>query len=846
MPIARFEMPDGRIGRFEVPEGTTPEDAQRLIEEQVQSAGKNVTTQDRVKMLLPFGEKVVPMLEQAGPAAKDVAMAPVRAMLAVGKLPANVARLAGYGKPAQMIEQADLAAKEYSAPQEGFMGTRGPISTAASLGGDIVSGGALLKGLQLAAAPLKTVPMFQPAAQFISKSPTTQATIGGGTLGAMGAEEADPLSLLKSTGLGAGFGAAGQTIATGLGKVMNPALERLKQLRAAGIDTTKLEKEGTMGQVLGGRTQQAENLLSLLPFGGVTSKIQQGAKAFDEAAALRQAGIKTSQKTAEQGLTEGGERAISTQKAALQSQMANLDDRFQNFVQKTTQNLDQKQGQFSTPIINRALANINQKLPDNVSGTRGIEEAQKLISNAYDDVLTKIGEVKITPQAAKSLDDLKTAYKRKLGGENSENYNRFAAYIDELLESGGESRLLDAKQWQVKLQDLGTDSYNYSSSSNAAQREYGQALKELKNKWMQLIEDSTGSAEIKAINKAHSEFQAPQRAASYVASITKGGEFDPKQLLNAIKAGTSTKRFAAGTDDLQKQTTKAFQEMAKERAALKAQHEDFAKQLKQKKSQMGQEFAGKKQQTKRNVASQKELTKLEADLEKQAVKDIGEEVKEGANATYAQNRLAYGLTGLGGAGYGASKLFGLSPELSALAAGTGIIGTRALYSQPMQSLIKKAAVAPRSEAVQQLGTSLQQAAPAIGVGAAAARENVPEPQGNLPGFKEGGSTTPAWQRKEGKNPEGGLNALGRASYNRETGGKLKAPQPEGGSRKKSFCARMGGMKKKLTSSKTANDPDSRINKALRKWKCQVTSYNAYRAILPHLAESHQPKMVVWS
>lgn len=87
------------------------------------------------------------------------------------------------------------------------------------------------------------------------------------------------------------------------------------------------------------------------------------------------------------------------------------------------------------------------------------------------------------------------------------------------------------------------------------------------------------------------------------------------------------------------------------------------------------------------------------------------------------------------------------------------------------------------------------------------------------GYKEGGSTTPAWQRKEGKSPSGGLNALGRASYKRETGGELKAPQPEGGSRKKSFCARMGGMKKKLTSSKTANDPDSRINKALRKWKC---------------------------
>lgn len=85
-------------------------------------------------------------------------------------------------------------------------------------------------------------------------------------------------------------------------------------------------------------------------------------------------------------------------------------------------------------------------------------------------------------------------------------------------------------------------------------------------------------------------------------------------------------------------------------------------------------------------------------------------------------------------------------------------------------------------------------------------------------MKNGGKT-PAWQRKEGKNPSGGLNAKGRASYNRETGGNLKAPQPQGGSRKKSFCARMSGMKKKLTSSKTANDPNSRINKSLRKWKC---------------------------
>ena len=78
--------------------------------------------------------------------------------------------------------------------------------------------------------------------------------------------------------------------------------------------------------------------------------------------------------------------------------------------------------------------------------------------------------------------------------------------------------------------------------------------------------------------------------------------------------------------------------------------------------------------------------------------------------------------------------------------------------------------------------------------------------------------TGAWQRKEGKSPSGGLNAKGRASLKAE-GHNIKPPQPGGGPRKKSFCARMSGMKKKLTSAKTANDPNSRINKSLRKWKC---------------------------
>ena len=85
-------------------------------------------------------------------------------------------------------------------------------------------------------------------------------------------------------------------------------------------------------------------------------------------------------------------------------------------------------------------------------------------------------------------------------------------------------------------------------------------------------------------------------------------------------------------------------------------------------------------------------------------------------------------------------------------------------------------------------------------------------------YNGGGSA--AWQRKEGKSPSGGLNKKGRASYKAQTGGRLKAPTKSNTSgRRKSFCSRMGGMKKKLTSAKTARDPNSRINKSLRKWDC---------------------------
>ena len=75
--------------------------------------------------------------------------------------------------------------------------------------------------------------------------------------------------------------------------------------------------------------------------------------------------------------------------------------------------------------------------------------------------------------------------------------------------------------------------------------------------------------------------------------------------------------------------------------------------------------------------------------------------------------------------------------------------------------------------------------------------------------------SPIWQKKEGKNQAGGLNAKGRASYNRETGGNLKAPVKSGTNpRRVSFAARFAGMKGAM---KKPNGEPTRKALALKAW-----------------------------
>jgi hypothetical protein len=83
-----------------------------------------------------------------------------------------------------------------------------------------------------------------------------------------------------------------------------------------------------------------------------------------------------------------------------------------------------------------------------------------------------------------------------------------------------------------------------------------------------------------------------------------------------------------------------------------------------------------------------------------------------------------------------------------------------------------------------------------------------------------------WQKANREDKTDGLSQKAVNAYRRENpGSKLqtavteKNPEGKRSQRRKSFCSRMSGMKKRLTSAETARDPDSKINKALRRWNC---------------------------
>jgi len=311
------------------------------------------------------------------------------------------------------------------------------------------------------------------------------------------------------------------------------------------------------------------------------------------------------------------------------------------------------------------------------------------------------------------------------------------------------------------------------------------------------------------------EHELPQKLLSKVESMRKGEPTGAQFLIDEdLKKLEKIKQLGGGEYQLSG-SGKGQLMLPPDEAARKT--EETTQRAQQAAKQRAERLMKAEELRKAEAAKAAEAAGAPKEVAKRAVQKTGN-VMHKATSGFVANPLLRAATGFG-AGYGISDAAQRAEKGDygrAAISGLGALGDIATMTRHPIAMPIGAAVGTAAPLVNMYLDELEKEGKLPFQGTL---EKVEEKTKAKKKMKEGGSTTPAWQRKEGKSPSGGLNALGRASYKRETGGTLKAPQPEGGSRKKSFCARMGGMKKKLTSSKTANDPDSRINKALRKWKC---------------------------
>ena len=696
-------------------------------------------TPDTDTMYSPEGVPLVTPTTQAEPTGTagtvaktlgSVTGAPVRAAMSLTKPVANVMNWFGVSEPLKAVKQMDTGIKEQG-PE--MLGLKDPLGSTASLAADLWGAGKLFQGAGKLATPITSaVPALKPVTQAIANSPFLQSTVGGAGLGALGSESGSPADIAKEALIGGTLGGATHGMFTGAGKVLDPALERFKQLRALGLSKEQILKDTTIGQLLGGTTQKIENLMSALPFGGAASKIQAGKESLQGAGSELSKNItkeaadaakiaELNKISATTGLDTAHKTAIDVGKQGLDTKHSIWDQRLNDYLTKTAQNLDTKHGAYSEVPINRALSHIGEKLEPNLNGQQQIAKAQELIGNKYNAALSEIGEVNVGYKVKDKFDELLDENKRFLGGKDSDNYFKFKEDIDSLFPAEGQAPILTAEQWHTKFKDLGEKANNYASSSSASDREYGKALKSLKNEWMNLIEESSGSEKIKAANAAHSALQAPQRAASYIKSALEGGNFDPKQLLQAIGSESSKRRFAAGESNMQKEASEAYTKMMAERNSLKAHHEDVKKQLEARKEAEKRAFKERNKVQAKNLASQKQYIGLGTDAEKEAAKAAARANKENlekgiADATksdaqkYAENRVMYGLTGLGGLG-AAGHYLNIPIEAQAGLAG-GLLGASNLaYSKPVQEFLKNRAVADRSQFARGLGKALKENAP---------------------------------------------------------------------------------------------------------------------------------------
>lgn len=633
----------------------------------------------------------------------------------VARIPANLMNMAGVEGPSKFVKAVDEGAKNLTESA----GYTGMLPGLANLGGEIALGGGALKLASKAAPVLEAIPGGAAMVKGIKESPSAQAILGGMGLGAAGSS-GSAYDVAKEASLGGIFGLGGQAVASTLGHAAAPVLSRYKELKGLGYSDAEILKDSTIGQLLGGNVQKLENLLSDIPFSGVAKSIEKGTKSLYGALESKLAPIFQRQKSAENVLDTSMDYLKAAETRALNDAAGEA-----QLAIKARQNAEMAAHKATgadvhVPALNYALEPLGKTIDPKLTGHEANNQMIGFIKDAYKESLGGMSNLRLSKPVQEDLRSLTNTWKGKL---TPDVQKLLSNDIEQLIASTSKGKWLTPENWQNNLSNLSADAYKMSLK----EPRYGQALYELKDKWMDIIEGQVGSEMFKAANTAFSRSKIPEKAASYGKSIKAEGQVEPNELINAARSELSTSRLAGGENEIQRMAVEANKKYLAEKAAIEgkqgAENLAFSTGNTQQSRALEDKFTGMGS----SLAAQKAALKTQA--EKQAGKQeaaIGAAAgPESLGSDWASRRLGYslGAGSLGVGGFGLTRL-GVDPLTALGLGGATLGGLKSLYSSPVQNYLKQKAIAPRSEATKAVGEALKENAPLSGLTVAQERQRI--------------------------------------------------------------------------------------------------------------------------
>ena len=667
---------------------------------------------------------------------KDAANSAERMAIAIAKPPAALAEYVGWGAPAKQLLARDEQLKEES-------GLGGQLS---SLAGDVAGYMLPAKALTTGVQAVKAIPKVAelaakipgaleqvPALSKIVQNPYAQASAAGAGASLLNpagkdiTEEGFGEERLKQGITGAVAGPVLAGAAKGFSNVLDPALKRLAELKAHGIDTEALIKgDSTLGQILGGGTQAVENFLKVFPFAGLKKAGEKGDINLKNLTAARNDITKQTAQEATDDIGKTIEQNILKSKNETNFKNAALDVSHKNKVLAENQALADEVAGYSNPVIEDALAAANLKLTKGKVGNAAIEEANNKLSQGYENFHNDVGSV---PFLKSNKDDIKSFLDPKNLKEfdlTPEFKTKLENDVADLVNAAGNGRKLSTRVWQAKMQKLGDKAFSVrnETENKFEKAEYAKALTELKDQWMRMVEDATGRSDIRQLNQAHSLLQAPTRASTHLKTmLEKEGDFDPQTLIAQLKNDMPQKRFASLSDARVKDAIAKYQDVAKRKNNLKLAQEQRKFNLdavKGTNNQAHDDFVSRLQEAKTTAA--RNVNQQAAKTQEQLNQLVGGVHKEGLPGGIL-NKLGYVLAAAPAARLvsGAGSFMGVpgaglaASALNPFAIGAAALGplTRLGYTAQQQAL-KKLATAPRSAEMKAAAQQIRQNLPQIG------------------------------------------------------------------------------------------------------------------------------------